>query len=495
MDSGFFFFEQIFNSAVFYFALMVMGSYVFLAFFSALEMKSYMRKNSFIDYREILVSPYAPSVSILAPAYNEEATIVDNVKSIMSLHYGNFEVIIINDGSTDKSLETLVEAYHLVKVNFCVNEQIKTRRVRGIYKSQNPSFSKLIVVDKENGGKSDALNAGINVSSKSLILCVDVDCIIEQDALLKLVKPFLEEKKKVIATGGVVRIANSCEVLDGRLVKVNMPKDFLPRFQVLEYIRAFLMGRMAWSRLNGLLIISGAMGLFDKEVVINCGGYNCDTVGEDMELVIRMRRYMHDHNLKYQVVYIPDPLCWTESPTSLEILGRQRNRWTRGTIETLWLHKDLFFNPKYGVLGFLSYPYWLFFEWLAPILEFVGIVILILFALFGKINWEYSGILFAMVYSFSILLSTMAVLFEDRSYKQYTSGGDIFKLLMIAFIEPLFYHPLTVYWAVRGNIDKIIGKKAWGVMQRKGFKGDNLGPKRKWDLNNLFHRKAKTLIN
>lgn len=471
MDSGFYFLEQIFNSAIFYFALFVMGSYIILAFFSALEMKSYMRKNSFIDYREILVSPYAPSVSILAPAYNEEASIVDNVKSIMSLHYGNFEIIIINDGSKDQSLQKLIDAYKLVKVDFCVNKQLNSKPVRGIYKSTSPSYSKLIVIDKENGGKSDALNAGINVSSKDLILCIDVDCIVEQDAILKLVKPFLEEKKRVIATGGVVRIANSCEVIDGRLVKVHMPTSIISRFQVLEYIRAFLMGRMAWSRLNGLLIISGAMGLFDKEIVIKTGGYSHETVGEDMELVVRMRRYMHDNNIKYQVVYIPDPLCWTESPIDLEILGRQRNRWTRGTIETLWTHRDLFFNPKYGILGFLSYPYWLFFEWLAPILEFTGLVVFFILAIFGHINWEYSGILFFMVFSFSILLSTIAVLFEERSYHQYTSGKDIFKLLILGFIEPVFYHPLTVYWSIRGNIDKFTGKKSWGTMTRAGFGG------------------------
>jgi cellulose synthase/poly-beta-1,6-N-acetylglucosamine synthase-like glycosyltransferase len=472
MDAGFYFFEQIFNSAIFYFALVVMCSYIILCFFSALEMKAYMRKNSFIDYREILVSPYAPSVSILAPAYNEEATIVDNVKSIMSLHYGNFEIIIINDGSKDSSLQKLIDAYQLEKVNFCVNEQLHHKPIRGIYKSRNSSYSRLIVIDKENGGKSDALNAGINVSSKDLLLCIDVDCIVEQDALLKLVKPYLEEKKRVIATGGVVRIANSCEVEDGRLVKVHMPKNIISRFQVLEYIRAFLMGRMAWSRLNGLLIISGAMGLFDKEIVIKCGGYSHETVGEDMELVVRMRRYMHDHNLKYQVVYIPDPLCWTESPIDFKVLGRQRNRWTRGTIETLWTHRDLFFNPKYGILGLLSYPYWLFFEWLAPILEGIGLISFILLASLGKINWEFSGILFFMVYAFSILLSTIAVLFEERSYHQYTSGKDVLKLLLLAFIEPIVYHPLTIYWSIRGNIDKFTGKKTWGTMTRAGFAGN-----------------------
>lgn len=193
-----------------------------------------------------------------------------------------------------------------------------------------------------------------------MILCIDVDCIVQEDALLKLAKPYLEEKYQVIATGGVVRIANSCKVEDGKLVEVNMPKNLWPRFQVLEYIRAFLMGRMAWSRLNGLLIISGAMGLFDKNIVIKVGGYDDSTVGEDMELVVRMRRYMYEQDRRFKVVYIPDPLCWTEAPGDLQILGRQRNRWTRGTIETLWMHKDLFFNPRYGILGMLSYPYWFF---------------------------------------------------------------------------------------------------------------------------------------
>ena len=282
-----------FNDVLFVYAIIVMGSYAILALLSFLELRGYLRKNSYVDYRQILVSPNAPSVSILAPGYNEEATIVENVRSLLSIHYSNFEVIIINDGSKDRSLQTLIEHYELVKVNFALNEQIKTKPLRGIYKSKNKAYSRLTVVDKENGGKADALNIGINVSSKDLILCIDVDCIVEQDAILRMVKPFMDEEKRVIAAGGVIRIANSCEVKDGRLIKVHMPDNLVARFQVLEYIRAFLMGRMAWSRLNGLLLISGAMGMFDKDIVIKCGGYNHNTVGEDMELIVRMRRYMH----------------------------------------------------------------------------------------------------------------------------------------------------------------------------------------------------------
>lgn len=464
-----YFIEQFFNSAIFTYALIVMVSYVILAFLSAIEMKAYLRKNSYVDYRQILVSPNAPSVSILAPAYNEEATIVENVRSLLSLHYSNFEVIIINDGSKDKSLQTLIEYYELELVNFALNEQIKTKPLRGVYKSKNKAYSKLTVVDKENGGKADALNIGINVSSKDLILCIDVDCIVEQDAILRMVKPFMDEGKRVIATGGVVRIANSCEVRDGRLIKVHMPENLVARFQVLEYIRAFLMGRMAWSRLNGLLLISGAMGIFDKDIVIKAGGYNHNTVGEDMELIVRMRRYMHENDMRYKVVYVPDPLCWTESPSDLNILSRQRNRWTRGTMETLWMHRELFFNPRYGILGLLSYPYWFFFEWLAPILEFLGLFIFITLAVMGNINWEFSMILIGMVYFFGITLSTMGILLEEISYQQYTSGRDLSRLLLIALIEPVVYHPLTVYWAIRGNIDMITGKKSWGTMTRAGF--------------------------
>lgn len=469
MNSFIYFLEQTFNNAIFYYALFVMSSYVLLAFLSAVEMKSYLRKNSYVNYRDILVSPLAPSISIIAPAYNEEATIIDNVRSLLSLHYSNFEVIIVNDGSTDQSMEKLIGFYELEPVEFALNEQIKTKPLRHVYKSRNPAFSRLTVVDKVNGGKSDALNMGINISEKELILCIDVDCIVEQDALLKMVKPFMDEPKKVIATGGVIRIANSCDVEDGRLVKVHMPKSLLPRFQTLEYIRAFLVGRMAWSRLNGLLLISGAMGLFDKEIVIKSGGYNHSTVGEDMELVVRMRRYMHDNRLKYRVVYIPDPLCWTECPSDINILARQRNRWTRGTIETLLYHKELFFNPRYGLLGLISYPYWLFFEWLAPILEFLGLFLFAVLAFRGNINWEFSLIIMTMVYMFAVAISTLSILYEEMSYQQYTSGKDLVKLLFAAVIEPIVYHPFTVYCAIQGNIDMIRGRKSWGKMTRKGF--------------------------
>ncbi len=459
------------NIAIFFYGISISTAYVVLAIISARALHVYMRRNKFIDHNVTLISPYAPSVSLIAPAYNEEKTIVENIRSLMSIHYNNFEIIIVNDGSKDQTMQTVIKAYNLERVDFFVNEKIPCKKIKGVYKSSNKAYKKLVVIDKENGGKSDALNAGINVSQYSLITCIDVDCIVEQDAMLKMVKPFMEEKEHVIATGGVIRIANSCVIEDGRLLTAMVPENIIPRFQVIEYLRAFLMGRMAWSKMNGLLLISGALGFFDKEVVIKCGGYDHNTVGEDMELVVRMRRYMSDNKKKYKVVYIPDPLCWTEAPSDYKVLAKQRSRWMRGTMETLWKHKALFMNPKYGLLGVLSYPFWLFFEWLAPIIEFFGLIYFLFLVAIGYSNWHFFLILFSAVYFFAITISILSLVFEEFSYRQYSKHRDILKLIGTALLEPLIYHPRSAWWGLKGNLEKIKGNKGWGEMTRSGFKG------------------------
>ena len=461
---------QFFSTGILIYSVSLLVFYLLIVIYSIAEIKLYIRKSSFTNYNLLASSVYAPSVSLLAPAYNEAANIIENVRSLLAVHYNNIELIVINDGSKDDSLQKLIEAYDLVKIPFLVNEKIKTKPIRGIYKSRNSLYHKLIVVDKVNGGKADALNTGINVASNKYLVCIDVDCILEQDAMLKLIKPFLEESnKRVIATGGVIRIANSCEVVNGKLVKVHLPKQLLPRMQTLEYIRAFLLGRMAWSRMNGLLIISGAFGAFDREIAIKAGGYNHATVGEDMELIVRMRRYMHENKIPYKVSFIPDPLCWTEAPASYKILGRQRNRWTRGTIETLQIHKKMFFNRRFGILGILSYPYWFFYELLAPLIEFFGVVFLTIFAMAGYISWPFFLLLLAFILSFGFLYSVFAILIEVLTFNQYKRRTDILKLILIAFAEPVFFHPFVVWSAVRGNLDFIRKKKSWGEMTRQGF--------------------------
>lgn len=473
-------FHLVITNFILILTIIVFLSYVILAIVSAITLTQYLRKNSYVDYNSIILAPLIPSVSVISPAFNESKSIVENVRALLSLYYNDLEVIVVNDGSTDNTLDKLVEAYDLVRVNYAFDYRLPCERIRAVYKSNNRSFRKLLVIDKINGGKSDSLNAGINVSQKRLIVSIDADSIMEPDALLKLVKPFLEStEKRVIGAGGVIRIANSCEIEGGQIRAIHLPKRFLPRIQVLEYTRAFLMARMAWSKLDGLLLISGALGMFDKEVVIKAGGYSIDTVGEDMELVVRMRRYMAENNEKYVVTYIPDPLVWTEVPENLKVFARQRNRWTRGTMETLFRHKKIFFRKKYGKFGMLGYPFWFFFEWLAPLIEFFGLLYFTIIAFLGMINWSFFLLLFIFVYTFSISLSIWAVLFEEMTFHKYQKKRDVIKLIAIAFLEPFFFHPLTVILAVKANFDYFAGKKGWGTMERRGFNELEKSKKRK----------------
>ena len=462
--------SDVLTSIVLAYSVLLLLSYLFIALYSIGDTWRYRVKNSFTDYRLLAASSRFPSVSILAPAYNEGSTIVENVKSLLSLYYSNLEIVIINDGSKDDTLEKISEAYDLEQADFFVHFKIPCKEVRGVYKSKNPVYKNLVVVDKVNGGKADALNVGINISKHDYVLCIDVDCILEQDAVLKIMKPFLEETdRKVIASGGVVRIANSCIIEDGRLVEVVLPDNYLARMQTLEYIRAFLLGRMAWARLNGLLLISGAFGAFDKAVAVRAGGYNVNTVGEDMELVVRMRRMLDEEDTRYKVCYIPDPLCWTEAPTSSQILGRQRNRWTRGTMETLKMHRKMFLNYKYGVGGLVSYPYWFFFEMLTPLMEFLGFITFLVLTLTGLINWQMFIGLLLFTISFGYLYSIFAILIEAATFNQYKRKRETGRLILSALSEPFYFHPFVVISALKGYRDFIRKKHSWGEMTRQGF--------------------------
>lgn len=448
--------------------IFIIYSWVGIYAFGAL--RRYRKYNEHTDYNLIATNPNAPIFSIIAPAYNEGMTIVENVRSLLSLYYPNLEIIIINDGSKDDSIEKLIAAYQLERIAYHVQQTIPTKDIRGVYKSKNRALQRLIVVDKANGGKADALNVGINISKGEYVVCIDVDCILEQDAILKLAKPFMEQTdERLIACGGVIRLANNCRIENGKVVDVNLPQSWLGRFQALEYIRAFVLGRMAWSRASGLILISGAFGVFDKEIVMACGGYDSNTVGEDMELVVRMRRYMEERQAKYKVTNIPDPLCWTEVPESNDILKKQRNRWMRGTIETLWKHRKMMFNPKYGRLGMVSLPYWFFFEFLGPLVEFTGYCIFILFLILGIINWPFFILLTALVLASGILYSIYAILVDLLSDQVYTIRKDLTTLLLTAVMEPFFFHGKVVMAGVSGMRDYFRKQQGWGEMKRQGF--------------------------
>ncbi len=468
-----FWFVQLAELLLFLYGAFIFTSYIVNSLFSAKEVMRYRHEMEAIDYDGLLSSPFAPSISVIAPAYNEGMTIVDNVRSLLSLRYAKFSLIVVNDGSKDDTFEKAVAAYDLEKIDYEYVMQIETKDVRGVYKSKNPAFDKLVFVDKMNGGKADAINVGVNIAETEYFACIDVDCILEPDVFLKLVKPIMvEPERRVVAVGGVVWLTNDSVIEGGKLIQINAPNKYIARIQVVEYIRAFLLGRTAWAKANGLLLISGAMGIFERKLTLEIGGYNHKTVGEDMELVMRMHRVMRERKEKYLVAYCPEPLCWTEAPSSYKILSRQRNRWTRGTIDSLRLHKTMFFNPKYGFLGLVSYPYWLFAEWLAPLLEFFGLIFFTILLILGFVNWQFFLVLLLFVYAFSVFFSSFAIFVQEYSYFKYATRKDILRLFVTILAEPFYYHPRVVWWAVQGNYDYFIKKShGWGEMVRTGFGG------------------------
>lgn len=445
--------------------------FIMMAYLASRNSFHYKNKVGFHDLTKIASSPMAPSITIIAPAYNEGLTIVENVRSLLSLRYVNYEVMVVNDGSKDDTLQKMIDAYDLVKIERDVGPDWKSKPIRGIYKSTQRSFSKLTVIDKGNGGKSDALNAGMALSTNKYVGCIDVDCLLLPDALLHVVKSFyMRSKKKVIAVGGVIRVANSCKITGGQLEEIRLPTNWLARFQLLEYTRSFILGRMAWGRIDSLLIISGAFGFFDREIALEVGGYDTNTVGEDMEIVFKMRKHMHLQNIPYTVEYIPDPLCWTEVPEDLKILVNQRDRWSRGNLETLYKHKEMFFNPKFGRLGLISYPYWFFYEWLSPLLEFFGFLSIILFLAIGILNLDFFLAITATIYVFSVMFSFFAILWDVYAYNEYRKTKDLLTLMLCAIIEPFVFHPIVVWSAIRGNYKKLFNvKSGWGSQVRKGF--------------------------
>ncbi|MCD6011205.1 MAG: glycosyltransferase [Flavipsychrobacter sp.] len=477
-----------FQYAVFLYGTSLLIAYGVLAFLSLGSIRRYMKKNANADYNIIIESPLAPGISVIAPAFNEGVTIISNVRSLLTFNYPKFEVIIINDGSTDDTLEKLVSEFELVQVDYAYREKLLSKPVKRIFKSTNPAYDKLVVIDKINGkSKADASNAGINVAIYDYFLCTDVDCILDKDTLIKLIKPFMdaetstvrevngdmqiqEDYKRVIACGATLRMVNSCDVDEGLMIRVRPPRRILPRFQEMEYIRAFVLGKMGWDRINSVPNVSGGLGMFDKDIAIKAGGYDSLSLAEDMDLITRMGAFMTDNNKKYSVKYVPITLCWTEGPTTLKVFGRQRTRWGRGLAQLMSTHRKILFSPRYGRMGLIVFPYHFFYELLAPIIEFLGILFYIYLILTQQINWPYAIILIVFVYTYSVMITTIALLWDQITFKYYKTWGETIGLCLMAFLEPFIYHPLIVFFALKGYFNFIIGKKhTWGNMQRQGF--------------------------
>ena len=403
---------------------------------------------------------YRP-ISILVPAYNEEETIVPSVRSLLRLHYPEFEIVVISDGSTDGTIEKLREAFRLVRIEKPVRKVLDHRPIRDIYVSLD--HPNLIVVDKENGGKADALNCGINVCSYPLFCCIDADSILEEEALLRASRLFVEDRR-VIATGGVVRALNGCVVRHGRVVEIRAPKKWVEVFQVIEYVRGFLTGRTAWNIFNSLLIISGAFGIFRKDAAVAVGGYR-HTVGEDMDLVVRMHKHFGERKIPYRIVFMPDPICWTQVPSDLKSLLRQRNRWHRGLIDSLLYSKEMFFNPKFGWVGLFGYPYFVFVEALGPFVEFLGYLGVVLFYLFGMLSRDFALLFFLVAFGWGVLISWGSILLDNLLFRRYGSLRDILKLMLFSVFEIFGYRQLIVMERFVATFQ--FWKRVWGKPKRK----------------------------
>ena len=415
----------------------------------------------------------APPIALLAPAYNEAATIENSIQSLLKLEDPAFEVIVINDGSKDGTMDVLRAAFELESVQRDYEAAIAHKPIRGIYRSAN--HPQLLVIDKFNGGKADALNAGLNLARAPIVCSMDADSLLEPDALLRAVQPFVEDPQRVIASGGTVRVVNGCSVVDGRVMQIGLPKNIWALLQTVEYLRAFLLARLAWSRMGVLTIVSGAFGLFRRSVVIEAGGYANNTVGEDMEIVVRLHRRFREMDKPYRIAFVPEPVCWTEVPETLEMLGRQRSRWHRGALETFASHKDMLFNPKYGRAGMLGMGKVFFFDVLAPVVEFIGYILMPLMWLFGLLSLDFFVAYLAAAFAFGVAISVGSLAIEEAELRRFPKARDLIILAGAAVLENFGYRQLNSYWRIRGLWQWLRGEQAWGSMARKGFSAKAAG--------------------
>jgi len=419
---------------------------------------------------EVSLGPAAaPPVTLLIPAYNEEATVVESVNSLLALRYPNLEVIVVNDGSTDNTLRELVRSFSLRRADIVYNPVLGAQAIRATYLSARDP--RLLVIDKLNGGKSDALNAGINLCRTPWVCSVDADSILEADALTRVMRPVFEDNT-VVASSGIVRVANGCRVAEGRILGVFLPPEKIAMFQVVEYLYSFLQGRIGWSWVNGLLIISGAFGVFQTEVLRAAGGYSRQTAAEDMEMVVRIHRHCRQQRKPYRVVFVPDPVCWTEAPTRTVALQRQRRRWQRGLSEVLAMHRDLFYKPTLSAsAGFALYYHGL--EAIAPLVETSGYLFMPLAWMLGALTYR-GGVFYLILALLGSWFALAAVMLEEFTYRRYASWRDLFRLMLFALAGHLGYHQLVLLFRLRGSYDFLRGRREWGEQTRAGF-GRKLG--------------------
>jgi cellulose synthase/poly-beta-1,6-N-acetylglucosamine synthase-like glycosyltransferase len=455
-----------YNYVVLTYLLIICSIYFLLNVLSFRNILRYNKKVHYVDLNRIFrLKNYKP-ISIIVPTYNEENGIAESVKSLLQLEYPDFQVVVVNDGSTDKTLDVLITNFGIKQVSFSPFYKLPSKPIGAIYMSSE--FPNLIVIDKENGGKADAINAGINTARNPLIAVVDADSLLERDCLLKIARPFMEDDN-VVAVGGTIRIANGCVIKHGHVAKVYLSNSWLVRFQVIEYLRAFLFGRNGFDAINSLMIVSGAFSCFLRDALVKTGGYRQGSVGEDMEIIVRMHEEFRKDNPKTKITFIPDPVCWTEVPETIQTLKSQRIRWQKGTIEGIRLHKSMFLNRKYGFLGLIGFPYYTLFELFGPVVEVTGYIVFIISIVLNLVSPLFTlAFLFAAIL-YGIVLSVFAVILEEISFKRYAKLSDLIILFAAAFLENFGYRQLVSWWRFLAIVEYASGKRQWGYMEKKGF--------------------------
>ena len=457
---------MLFNGLVIFYFAVLNVFYLVLSVIAFRSLRTYVQGLRALHIDDLVSSTGGLPISLLVPAYNEAETIVDAVRSLLTLRYAEHEIIVVNDGSTDATLVRLVAAFDMARIERVATSSIETRVVRHIYRSRR--HPNLLVVDKENGGKADALNAGLNISRGAIVSAMDADTLLEPDALARVARPFLEDSSTV-AVGGIVRISNGCRVEAGSVEDIRVPKKMLLRFQVLEYLRAFLASRVGWNALGATLIISGAFGAFRRSIVDAVGGFDTRSVGEDMELVVRIHRYCRDQGIDYQITFIPDPVAWTEAPETLSQLSLQRNRWQRGLAQVMARHRGMIGRRRYGLPGVVALPYFVAFELLGPIVELLGWIAFIAAIALGVASIQYIALFLALAVFLGSAFSIAAVALEELSFRRYRRFSDLMILLGVALVESFGYRQLSTIWRLRGLVAAVRRDKTWGEMERSGF--------------------------
>ena len=414
-------------------------------------------------------SPFAPPITIIAPAHNEERSIRVAVRNLLEIDYPDIELIVVNDGSSDRTLEEIKQEFRLRPVRSVYIPKTKSTAVRGIYRSE--ADHRLLIIDKNAGGsKADAVNAGLNAATAPYVCIVDSDSVLERDALLRVMLPVLSDPKRVVAVGGIIRVLNGSEIRGGQLRRVRLPRKGIEAIQVIEYLRAFLIGREAWSQANMLTIISGAFGVFRTDLVRAIGGYRPHAIGEDMDLVVRLHRHLLEKRMDYRIEFVPDPMCWTEAPSDFTSLGRQRARWQKGLLQVLWDNTDMVFRPRYGRIGSFALPYLWLFELLAPLVEVGGIFTIVLAAWLGVLSHEFFLQFLLFGYAFATVISIGSVLQEEITYRRYNDWQDVARLVSYCFFEHFPYRQLHMIWRLQGLWQYLRGDMSWKTLKRQGLR-------------------------